>query len=154
MSSKGLNALLILKLFTNFLMTCPYLVKKILLTCQFPPLINCFSLLFLSMPFLIAIYFVFLIFPGLYFLFNIFCDLIIFRRKISKHLLNYQGPYIFFLQLCIFLNAFFNSSVLICCGDIETNPGPNNLLGQSFSVCQWNLNGIAAHNYVKPSKQY
>ena len=180
-SSKGLNALLILKLFSNFLTTCPSFVKNILLTCQFPPLINCicFSLLFLSTPFLIAIYFMFLTFPGLCFLtksfhnlnkinvifgetflymyitvrfiYNILLHLIIFRRKVSKHLLNYLGSYVFFLQLCIFFNTFFNFSLLIRCGDIETNPGPNNLLGQSFSVCQWNLNGIAAHNYVKLS---
>ena len=34
------------------------------------------------------------------------------------------------------------------CGDIESNPGPNNF-SQNISVCYWNLNGISAHNYTK-----
>ena len=41
--------------------------------------------------------------------------------------------------------------LLILCGDIETNPGPYNENNQTISVCHWNLNGIAAYNYIKHS---
>ena len=35
------------------------------------------------------------------------------------------------------------------CGDIELNPGPRPNSSQSFSICHWNLNSIAAHNFSK-----
>ena len=38
---------------------------------------------------------------------------------------------------------------LLLSGDIEINPGPTN--GNSLSVCHWNLNGIAAHKFIKIS---
>ena len=34
-------------------------------------------------------------------------------------------------------------------GDIEHNPGPNFNSSQRFSICHWNLNNIAAHNFIK-----
>ena len=34
-------------------------------------------------------------------------------------------------------------------GDTEMNPGPNPC--HSFSICHWNLNSLAAHNYLKVS---
>ena len=41
--------------------------------------------------------------------------------------------------------------LLMLCGDIESNPGPRPNAGQSFSICHWNLNSIAAHNFSKIS---
>ena len=38
--------------------------------------------------------------------------------------------------------------LLYICGDIETNPGPENVVN-TLSVCHWNLNGIAAHDHIK-----
>ena len=38
---------------------------------------------------------------------------------------------------------------MIICGDIETNPGPQN--DQNISVCHWNLNGICANDFAKVS---
>ena len=35
------------------------------------------------------------------------------------------------------------------CGDVELNPGPKQNTAKEFSVCHWNLNSIAAHNFVK-----
>ena len=35
------------------------------------------------------------------------------------------------------------------CEDIESNPGPRPNSGQSFSICHWNLNSMAAHNFFK-----
>ena len=34
---------------------------------------------------------------------------------------------------------------------IELNPGPNPDSSQSFSICHWNLNSMAAHDYSKLS---
>ena len=36
-------------------------------------------------------------------------------------------------------------------GDIETNPGPDPGYSNSFSFCHWNLNSIAACNFIKMS---
>ena len=41
--------------------------------------------------------------------------------------------------------------MILLSGDIETNPGPKAISGQSFSICHWNLNSISAHNYTKIS---
>ena len=37
------------------------------------------------------------------------------------------------------------------CGDVESNPGPINTNKRDLSIYHWNLNGLAAHNYVKVS---
>ena len=34
-------------------------------------------------------------------------------------------------------------------GDIEENPGPKLNSSQKLSICHWNLNSIAAHNFIK-----
>ena len=39
--------------------------------------------------------------------------------------------------------------LLICFGDVESNPGPKKQYQISF--CHWNLNGLAAHNFSKVS---
>ena len=36
-------------------------------------------------------------------------------------------------------------------GDIESNPVPRPNSGQSFSICHWNPDSIAAHNFSKIS---
>ena len=38
--------------------------------------------------------------------------------------------------------------MLYCCGDIEINPGPKR---SSLTFCHWNLNGVAAHEFIKVS---
>ena len=40
-------------------------------------------------------------------------------------------------------------ALIICSGDIETNPGPKKNTKVSF--CHWNLNGVAANNFSKLS---
>ena len=72
------------------------------------------------------------------------------RRRVLKYLLKLSIPYIFLSQICLLLNLFIQHFLLILCGDIEINPGPSNDT-KSLSVCHWNLNGIAAQNYVKLS---
>ena len=38
--------------------------------------------------------------------------------------------------------------MLYCCGDVEINPGPKR---SSLTFCHWNLNGAAAHEFIKLS---
>ena len=53
----------------------------------------------------------------------------------------------FFCPLLLFISAI----LLLLSGDIETNPGPDPGYSNSFSFCHWNLNSIAAHNFIKMS---
>ena len=44
----------------------------------------------------------------------------------------------------------FTLLLLFMLGDIELNPGPNKTNSScKFSVCHWNLNSLAAHNFEK-----
>ena len=38
--------------------------------------------------------------------------------------------------------------MLYCCGDIEINPSPKR---SSLTLCHWNLNGVAAHEFIEVS---
>ena len=39
-------------------------------------------------------------------------------------------------------------ALLNCCGDIKINPGPKQ---SPLTFCHWNLNDIAAHDFIKIS---
>ena len=152
-----------------------------ILTLQLPPFANCaclFLVLMLS-PCLLLLYSVLSTYPvlcyinksllnynninalyydaSLYiyitlrFMYNIILHIIANRTLISRLLIMYLTPFTFVMQFCLFLNIIFDSYFLIRCGDIESNPGPRNTMYQSLSICHWNLNGIAAHNYIKLS---
>ena len=68
-------------------------------------------------------------------------------RVLTKSIISYY----FLLQCFLIINPVLEYLLLILCGDVETNPGPYNENKQTISVCHWNLNGIAAHNYTKLS---
>ena len=53
----------------------------------------------------------------------------------------------FFCPLLLFISVI----LLLLSGNIETSPGPNPGYLKSFSFCHWNLNSIAAHNFIKMS---
>ena len=57
----------------------------------------------------------------------------------------------YFLHYCLILNYFTELSLnlLLQHGDIKSSPGPSGKRSQHFSFCQWNLNSLPAHNYVK-----
>ena len=68
------------------------------------------------------------------------------------YLWNFMTHLFYFRLLTSFLAKFSgNSDLLMLCGDIESNPGPRPNSGQSFSICHWNLNSIAGHNFSKIS---
>ena len=78
------------------------------------------------------------------FILNLIYFTIAYYKSFAKFLVRYY----FFFQLCIFIP--FIRLALIISGDVEINPGPVTS-NQNLSFCHWNLNGIAAHDYVKIS---
>ena len=58
-----------------------------------------------------------------------------------------------FLYLIIWYDfvAWSMPFLILLSGDIETNPGPKPIAGQSFSISYWNLNSISAHNFTRIS---
>ena len=86
----------------------------------------------------------------LHFILNLCYYIAVDHRRIVRRLIRNLKRNDFSLQLCILL-AYYLFCVLILSGDIEVNPGPINQSNQILSVCHWNLNGIAAHNYIKLS---
>ena len=60
-----------------------------------------------------------------------------------------------FFCLLFFLTAAANASIatwvynilISLSGDVQLNPGPKNRCDINFSICYWNLNSIAAHNF-------
>ena len=56
------------------------------------------------------------------------------------------------LIVIIFIQFIWVHALLICqSGDVEMNPRPKPNPCHSFSICHWNLNSLAAHNYLKVS---
>ena len=47
----------------------------------------------------------------------------------------------------LFFDTIFSKILLVNSGDIGANPGPK----KSFPIkfCHWNLNGLAAHDFIK-----
>ena len=64
---------------------------------------------------------------------------LLFSQKM-RHYFNHIG----------FWYLFFNSILLlILCDDVEQNPGPKDT--KYLSLCHWNLNSLAAHDFAKVS---
>ena len=66
------------------------------------------------------------------------------------YLWNFMTHLFYYRILTSFSGNFSGKfDLLMLCGDIESNPGPRTNSSQSFSICHWNLNSIAAHNFSK-----
>ena len=57
------------------------------------------------------------------------------------------------LDWLLYLSYFSLFMLFICLikisGDVEENPGPKHYSAQYLTICHWNLNSIAAHNFIK-----
>ena len=73
-----------------------------------------------------------------------------FFRKISSWNILSCGIVSFYVFILIYY-LLWCSSLILLIGDIKTNPDPISSSGQCFSICNWNLNSITAHNCVKLS---
>ena len=51
----------------------------------------------------------------------------------------------YMLTIIFFINNF--KHLLLLSGDIEVNPGPK--ISSNIKYCHWNLNGLAAHDFIK-----
>ena len=70
------------------------------------------------------------------------------RQGISRKFIT--GSCSCFLFLQFWFSFVFILLILFVCGDAELNPGPKNRNScYNFSICHWNLNSIAAHNFAK-----
>ena len=48
-------------------------------------------------------------------------------------------------------NLWYVFNLIKLSGDIEESPSPKLNFSQKLSICHWNLNSIAAHNFIKVS---
>ena len=53
----------------------------------------------------------------------------------------------YIITIYISIGSILLTQVLLKSGDIETNPGPKK--SSAIKFCHWNLNGLAAHGFVK-----
>ena len=53
----------------------------------------------------------------------------------------------YIITICISITSILTAQVLLKSGNIETNPGPKK--SSAIRFCHWNLNGLAAHDFVK-----
>ena len=84
---------------------------------------------------------------ALYFPFQMFVGICTSILKTFKKSLKNVGIYFNHVGFCYLL--FYCIYLLILCGNIELNPGPKD--AKYLSLCHWNLNSIAAHNFAKVS---
>ena len=83
----------------------------------------------------------------LYFAFHMFVGFCTSILKTFKKSLKNVAIYFSHVGFCYLLFPII--SLLILCGDIELDPGPKD--AKYLSLCHWNLNSIAAHNFAKVS---
>ena len=43
----------------------------------------------------------------------------------------------------------FRCNLPLLCSDVDLNPGSNQNSAKKLSICHWNLNSLAAHNFAK-----
>ena len=53
----------------------------------------------------------------------------------------------YIILICISITSILSTQILLISGDIETKPGPKK--SSVIKFCHWNLNGLAAHDFVQ-----
>ena len=70
----------------------------------------------------------------------------------SKFIITSLNKIVFFTVAMILTDNLWHVFCFVnLSGDIEENPGPKHNSSQKLSICHWNLNSIAAHNFIKVS---
>ena len=57
------------------------------------------------------------------------------------------GPCNYIITICIRITSILKTHVLLIPGVIDTNPEPKK--SSAIKFCHWNLNGLAAHHFIK-----
>ena len=80
-------------------------------------------------------------------------NLLLLKNYYKFYSFRVRNVLILFFYLIIWYDfaAWFRPFLILLSGDIETNPGPKPISGQSFSICHRNLNSILARSYTKIS---
>ena len=62
------------------------------------------------------------------------------------------SAFVLLFVTCIHLwtvNWLYGPFLILLSRDVEINPGPRHIPGESFSICHWNLNSVSAYNSAK-----
>ena len=80
----------------------------------------------------------------------VFLTLIFAKKPYISKLVRHLKEVIF-ISACIklFLFIWLQSLLLSLSGNVKINLGSRCYFAEAFSICHWNLNSIAARNYVK-----
>ena len=71
-------------------------------------------------------------------------------RKNIKNINLFVSRGLYTLMLATYIRHIWVCPILISLrGDIEKNPRPKPSSCDKFSICDWNLNSISAHNFIK-----
>ena len=89
------------------------------------------------------------IFPMHLLLFLVF--VIVLSPRISFHITSINtGTSMLVINVALIFDYLcFRYNLLLLCGDVELSPGPKQNTAKKITICHWNLNSIAAHNFVK-----
>ena len=71
------------------------------------------------------------------------------RRSFCITLRNTYTPILVITVTLLFNYLWFTCNLLLLCGDVELNSGPNQNSAKEISVYHWNLNSIPAYNFAK-----
>ena len=76
---------------------------------------------------------------------------IVFSPRLSFHItpINTGTSMLVITAASVFDYLCFKYNLLLLCGDVEINPGPKQNTAKKITICHWNLNSIAAHNFAK-----
>ena len=74
-----------------------------------------------------------------------------FTQKNWKHRFRLTALPFSFFTFFVYHNHWLFIHLIKISGDVEENPGPKHYSAQYLTICHWNLNSIAAHNFIKVS---
>ena len=77
------------------------------------------------------------------------CYVFFLTKHIDEPLCLGTNVLYFYVTITYLYFLWYHKQRLILSNDIEVNPGPKLDSSQNFTICYWNLNSIAAHNFSK-----
>ena len=79
----------------------------------------------------------------------IFLMLLTLKRKTYESSIYFSVLSFLTIPVNVSIATWVYSILMSLSGDVQRNSDPKNKSDVNFSICHWNLNSIAAHNYVK-----
>ena len=72
-----------------------------------------------------------------------------FHQKYRKNRLPLLPLLPLLVTVCCFYHPWLYIQLVNISGNVEKNPGLKSYSAQHSTICHWNLNSIAAHNFIK-----